>query len=203
MILTIRLFPILAFASISASAHAEDSAKLRNILSLVGFGIFLAAIPSTITHSMENSLARDGDDSMREAIGELVAMHFAPSGVKQDIVDGMANALSNAELDELSAYHSAGVGKRATELEVAAQQSGMEEVVEMEGRELLQRLIDSNDERLLYYERIVESTDALEVSMTLAMNMNYAVLSGMMGSPRLPYSLTDEEILEIVYRQSE
>ena len=122
---------------------------------------------------------------------------------QRNIVDGMANALSSAQLDELSAYYSEGVGKRATELEIAAQQPGVEERVEMEGREILQRLIDSDDARLLSYRRIVQSMDALETNMVLAMNMNYAVLSGMMGSRQLPYSLTDEEILEIVNRQSE
>ena len=130
MMHTIRLFLILALVSISASTQAEENAKLRNLLNLVGIDTFLAAIQSSIVHSMENSPAPIADESMRESIGELVAMHFAPSGMKQDLVDGMANALSNAELDELSAYYSAGVGKRATELEVAAQQSGIEEVVD-------------------------------------------------------------------------
>ncbi|MCZ6892551.1 MAG: hypothetical protein O7H40_00710 [Gammaproteobacteria bacterium] len=203
MIHTIRLVLILAFVSISASAHAEDNAKLRNLLSLVGFDPFLASIPSAIIHSMEKSLNSEADELKREAIGELVAMHFSPSGVKQDILDSMANTLSDAQLDELSAYYSAGVGKRATELEVATQQPGMEEVVEIEGLEILRWLIDSNDERLLAYERMVTATDALELNLTLAMNMNYAVLSGMMGSPQLPYALTDEEILEIVSRQGE
>lgn len=203
MIHTIRLFLILAFVSISAPAHAEDSAKLRNLLSLVGFDTSLASIPSGIIHSMENSPALDVDESMREAIGELVTMYFAPSGMKQSIVDNMANALSDAQLDELSAYYSEGLGKRATELEIAAQQPGMEELVETEGLEIFQRLTDSKDERLLSYQRIVQSTMGLEVGTALGMNVLYAMLSGMMGSPQLPYSLTDEEILEIVNRQSE
>ena len=203
MIHTIRSFLVVAFVSIFAPAHAEDSAKLRDFLTLVGFDTSLAAIPSGIIHSMENSPALDVDESMREAIGELVTAHFAPSGMKQSVVDYMANVLSDAQLDELSAYYSEGLGKRATELEIAAQQPGMEELVETEGREILQRLTDSSDERLLSYQRIVQSTMGLEIAAALSMNVTYAMLSGMMGSPQLPYSLTDEQILEIVNRQNE
>ncbi len=103
----------------------------------------------------------------------------------------------------MSAYYSEGLGKQATELEIAAQRPGMEERVRTEGRKILRRLIDPKDDRLLSYRRIVRSTNALDIATSLAMNLTYAVLSGMMGSPHLPYSLTDEEILEIVNLQSE
>lgn len=203
MIHAIRLFLILAFVSISAPAHTQDAAKLRDLLSLVGFDTSLASIPSGIIYSMKNSPTPDVDATMREVIGDLATMHFAPSGMKQSIVASMANALTDAQLDDLSAYYSEGLGKRATELEIAAQQPGVEEIVETEGFEILQRLIDSEDERLSSYQRLAESMNAFEIGTALAMNITYAVLSGMMGSPQLPYSLTDEEILEIVNGQSE
>lgn len=203
MIHTIRLFLVLAFVSISVPAHSEDSAKLSDFLTLVGFDTFLASIPSGINHALENSPTVDVDESMREAIGELATMHFDPSGMKQGIVEKMADALSDAQLDELSVYYSEGLGKRATELEVAAQQPGVEGLVQTEGLEILQRLTESKDERLFAYQRIVQSMNALEIGTTLAMNLTYAMISGMMGSPQLPYSLTDEQILEIVGQQSE
>jgi hypothetical protein len=95
------------------------------------------------------------------------------------------------------------LGKRATELEVAAQQPGVEGLVQTEGLEILQRLTESKDERLFAYQRMVQSTNALEIGTTLAMNITYAMISGMMGSAQLPYSLTDEQILELVTQQSE
>lgn len=203
MIHTIRLILVLAFVSISVPAHSEESAKLRDFLSLVGFDTLLASISSGINQAMENSPTIDVDESMREAIGELATTHFDPSAMKQSIVENMAGALSDAQLDELSVYYSEGLGKRATELEVAAQQPGLEELVRTEGLEILQRLTESEDERLFAYQRIVQSTNAVEIGTTLAMNVTYAMISGMMGSPQLPYSLTDEQILEIVNQQSE
>jgi hypothetical protein len=129
--------------------------------------------------------------------------HYAPSGMKQSIVASMADALTDAQLDELSAYYSEGLGKRVTELEIAAQQPGLEGLVDTEGLEILQRLIDTEDERLLSYQRLVQATGTVEVVTAMAMNIEYAFFSGMMGSAQLPYSLSDEEILEIVNGQSE
>lgn len=200
---TIRLFLVLAFVSISVPAHSKDSARLSDFLTLVGFDTFLASISSGINHAMESSPIVDVDESMRAAIGELTAIYFDPSRMKQSIVENMVDALSDAQLDELSVYYSEGLGKRATELEVASQQPGMEEIVQTEGLKILQKLTESKDERLLSYQRIVQSTNAVEIGTTLAMNISYAMISGMMGSPQLPYSLTDEQILEIVGRQSE
>jgi len=202
MVKLVRVLCLLLLIPASVPARADETGKLRNLLDLVGFSTYLEAIPSGLEQAFADPSGPMADEAVREAASDLARAHFSPEAMTEEVIASLDGALTGEQLDELTAFYSDGLGKRATELEVAAQQPGMDATVEAEGLALLQALAAEKDPRLDLYRRIVASTRTVENGTTLGMNMTYAMLSGMMGSPALPYQLTDEQILGIVNQQS-
>ena len=196
----VRLVLVLALAIFTPPAAANETGKLTQLIDLVGIGTSLDAIPSVMIQGLPTAPEIGRAD--RDAVGALIARHFSAPELLRDVTDGVSGSLTEAQIDELLAYYGTGVGKLATEMEIAAQQPGIAEQVMAAGTELLRQMTESGDRRLEMYRRIARSTQAVENGISLQMNMTYAVLSGMMNSPLLPYALSDEEILAIVNAQS-
>jgi hypothetical protein len=153
--------------------------------------------------SFFSSLLRLAGAKAQEAVRELAPQHFDPEEMFDNIVARAAGAPDAAEIATLTEFYRDGLGKRATELEKAAQQPGREAESEAEGLKILQGLIDAKDPRLNHYVQIVDALGAIDNAIALGLNVTYAIISVMVGSPTLPQALSDEQILAIVKSQED
>jgi len=82
----------------------------------------------------------------------------------------------------------------------------MDEIVSaMDGTldSILAELIEKKAPRLDAYTDMIDALGAIDNEVAAAMNLNYAIYAGMSQSGKLPYQLSEAEILELVVSQQD
>jgi hypothetical protein len=137
---------------------------------------------------------------LAEHWAEAAERHLRLSDLIGDLVDGVAASLPDTDAEGLAAYYSAGLGLRVTEMEKAAQ-AGMERPERVaEGREIMARMVDDDPARVDVLKALEARFDAVESGTAMALNMSFAMVSGMVASGRLPAKMSDAELLALIQR---
>lgn len=188
-------FALLALLPAPAAFAAEPS-RGAAMLELLGFD---TAIRSFVEEVKSTDPGIDTEDPEFDAArAEIADRIFQPDILFAAIAARVDDKFDDAEYDALEAYFSEGVGLRVTEAEEYAQspENQAERVAETPG--IIEDLLQNNPERLDQIERMIAAMDVVGSGTAMAMNLGYAMISGMAGTGKLPGGLTDDQILRML-----
>lgn len=189
---------VIAFIAAPANAGANAA---RNLLLAMGFDTYLDSTSASF-QAADNPLAAD-DAAMRRAWTDAAAQVFNADRMMADIAADLSTNLAEDDIAMLMGFYSAGLGARVTELEEIAQNPANSARSDTEGRAILAKLIADENPRLDAYQRMSDALGAIDSGAATAMNLSFALLNGIASSGKLPYQLTEDQILAIVMGQQD
>jgi hypothetical protein len=169
------------------------------MLRLLGFDVAVSGYADQISQSPSGveGQDRDFDTARQDMIEELFQADRLFNAVAAQ-VDG---AFTSAEYDALEAYFSGGVGLRVTEAEKHAQSQPEGDAKEGARLIAIEDLLENDPERLDQISQMIVSMDLVNSGTSMAMNLGYAMVSGMASTGQLPGDPSDERILGILNAQ--
>ncbi len=189
------------FLAVALPAHASNRDATETLLELFGFDAYVESIAEALRET--DGVVDQSDTGFAVAWDLAAAQVFPASAMMDEILDALDGSLSASEIDEATMFLTSDLGARVTELEVAAQAPGLSAIVEAEGAEILADLIAEQAPRLDEYTRMIEALGAVDSQVAAAMNLNFAIYSGMSQSGKLPYQLSEAEILGLLAAQQD
>lgn len=173
-----------------------DADRTRALLELIGADAWIESFAEALGRA-DPEAAADQSHSWTQAAGEI----FQPEAIFDDLVGRMDGQLTDAEVTEIMAFLNSDLGLRVTAMEVEAQNPDIADGVDMAGPVILKDLMADDPDRIAAYQRMMDAIGAVDAGVTGALNMNFAVLSGMSASGRMAYQLSDAEILTLLASQ--
>ena len=132
-----------AIVSFSAgAARADDPA--RQLYDAAGLQTWLQQVPAGLADAFQN--APHIDPELKPAIRALIERHFPLADLRQNALDGLTAAMSEDQMQAVTTFLDEPLGQRATEMEVAAQQPGLADMVMHEGTRIWRDLDDRGAE---------------------------------------------------------
>ena len=189
------LLLLLGAAEGGTGHHARAEALLR----AAGVDAYLEGFAEQIGGG-DNSLARSFGD-MSAAWVQAADEHFAPEPMFHEMVTVFGEGLSPTDMAALEAFFASDLGRTVTEMENAAQAPGREIAMKTEGSRILGDLIASDDPRLGQLTQLIDGRAAVDTGRAMAVSLNRAVLTGMVASGQLHYSMSDDQIDALVEGQ--
>jgi regulator of RNase E activity RraB len=188
-----RLIPVCLVLVSAPAAFAAEPSRGEAILRLLGFDTaissFVAEVKSTDT-GLESNYPEF--DAARDALAERI---FRPDALFTAVAARVDDKFDDAEYDALEAYFSQGVGLRVTQAEKYAQSPENDAERAAETPAIIEDLLANNPERLDQIEQMIEAMDVVGSGTAMAMNLAYAMISGMASTGKLPGGMTDDQIL--------
>ena len=192
----VRMMPVLlvllTLLSVPA-AFAVEQSRGEAMLRLLGFDTAISGFVEQVKSTDPGIGSDDPEfDDARDAIAERI---FQPDILFAAVAARVDDKFDDAEYDALEAYFSQGVGLRVTEAEKFAQSPENDAARAAETPAIIEDLLANNPERLDQIEQMIEAMDVVGSGTAMAMNLGYAMISGMAGTGKLPGGLTDDQIL--------
>ena len=181
-----------------SSASAQDQHKMRTMMMAIGADAWIESFAEGMARS-DNPASAEPDLGWKQAASEV----FKHEEIFDTLVDRMKGMLSDEELDEILEFLASDVGRAVTRMEIEAQNPDIADGVDMAGAQIVEDLTADEPARLDKYRDMLAAIDAIESGVTTALNMNFAVLSGMSASGRMSYSLSEGEILTLLAAQED
>ena len=184
-----------------AGRPAIASQQAQDFLELIGYDTYIEGFVDSLVQS-DGQLGGDGSD-LSIAWDLAASTVFVPSEMIGEVVVHLDETLKQGDLEAAVDFYQSDLGRLVTEMEVKAQAPGMAQEADARGAEILADLIEREDDRLEAYTGLIEALGALDSGVVTAMNLNFAIYDGMSRSGRLPYQLSEAEILNLVSSQQE
>lgn len=188
---------LILFASGSA-VSAQDSEKMRTMMMAIGADAWIESFAQGMARS-ENPAGGEVDLGWKQAAGEV----FQHKVIFDELTASMAGLLDDDELDGILSFLATDVGRRVTRMEIEAQNPDISAGVDLAGAQILADLKANDQDRLAAYREMLQAIDAVESGVTTALNMNFAVLSGMSASGRTSIQMSEGEILTMLAAQED
>ena len=182
-----------------SAAQAQNAERAEALLRIVGIDAFLDSFSAELTDADNPMAGSFGDGS--DAWVLAARQHFPSDEMFSDMIALFEGAFEDDELEQLFAFYESPLGLRVTGLEVASQVPEEADRVEAEGAEILAELIRDESPRLAIYEEMIDALSAIDTGLALAMNLNFAVMTGMSGAGDAPFSLGEGDILALIESQ--
>lgn len=189
---TVFWLALLALLPVQPAFAAEPS-RGAAMLRLLGFDIAISSFAEQVKNTDPGIESDDREfDAARDAIADRI---FQPEMLFQAMVAQVEGKFDDAEYDALEAYFSQGVGLLVTEAEKFAQspENAAERDAETPG--IIEDLLANNPERLDQIELMIEAMDVVGSGTAMAMNLGYAMISGMASAGKMPGGMSDDQIL--------
>lgn len=177
------------------------SQSTEHLLKLIGFDAFVEGLALSFQDS-DNALAQS-DEGFGVAWDLAARQVFPADDMLEEIVGQMDGALPAENIDEMIQFFESDLGRKVTELEVAAQTGEGAARLQSEGSAILTDMIENDPARLQQYAAMVDALGIVEAQVTTAMNINFAIMTGMSASGKLPYEMSEEEILGNIAAQQD
>lgn len=189
------------FFTLGFSASAANGNATETLLKLLGYDVFVESFSETL-RSTNNQIA--GSDTRLAVAWELAASETFPANQMMDeIVSAMDGTLDSDHVVEATEFLSSELGVLVTNMEIEAQRPDESDRVDAQGETILAELIEKKAPRLDAYTDMIDALGAIDNEVAAAMNLNYAIYAGMSQSGKLPYQLSEAEILELVVSQQD
>ena len=190
---------VLLLAS-AVQAGQSHLTRTEDLLRQIGVDAYLVGFAEQIGGA-DNPMAQSVLD-LSDAWTASARVSFAPDDMLHEIAEVMATRLAEDELAALEMFYDSALGRAVTDMEVAAQVPGLASQVKTEGADLLRDLIARDDPRLRQLTALIDALSAVETGVEMAVNLNQAVVSGMVASGRMPFALSGAQIETLVRSQA-
>ena len=199
----LQLGVVVAFCCLmsATTALAKSSLGARDLLQMLGFDTFVESFAEALRTT--DSQFAEADTGLALAWDLAADEVFPAPEVFDEIVTSMEGRLTEDQMAKARDFLLSDLGVLVTEMEVEAQKPGMSGEVNEQGTEILTNLIASDPARLQKFKDMIEALGAIETEVASAMNLNFAIYSGMSQSGKLPYELNEAEILDLVASQQD
>ncbi len=188
-----------ACVCLAQQSIAADTNRGADMLRLLGFDVAVGSYADQVKISPTGVEGQDsGFDAARNALADQI---FQADKLFADVADRVDGAFDAADYDALEAYFSQGVGLRVTEAEKYAQSQPNDEAKEGARLIAIEELLENDPERLDQISQMIISMDLVGSGTSMAMNLGYAMISGMASTGQLPGDPSDDRILGILNSQ--
>lgn len=181
--------------ALCASAIAQTAPTLREINSINGFDQAVQQYRPMVAKAIDN-IPGQKPEPLVDGWQHAVSATFDPTTMIPEIEALMSPKLSQSDLTTLFAFYDSDFGRKISALEVAAQARQARGERLEEGAAIYATLAEKDPERLALYTRLIDGLQAVDVGEATALNVTYAMVSGMMGAAKQP--ATDDQIAAIV-----
>lgn len=185
-------------AMLSGAVRADDAGKMRTMMMAIGADSWIESYAKGMQRS-DNPAGDPEDPSWTQAAREV----FVHEEIFDTLVTRMTGQLSDAEVNDILAFLASDVGRTVTKMEIEAQDPSIADGVDLAGAQIAADLKQKAPERIAAYQNMLDAIDAVESGVTTALNMNFAVLSGMAASGRMSYQMSEAEILALIAAQED
>jgi hypothetical protein len=185
------LVPLIA-GTVAAPAQTISEINKAN-----GFHEMLMGLGPSIVTGMKSV---PGPEKVKEALSAAAEGAFDADKMEIAIETRMDGQLQPADLSNLAAFFASPLGKRVTALEIRASDPQSAERKKTEGPRILAELQAGDPARLALYRKIIDDISAVDMAEAIALNMGYAMVSGMLAAAGQP--LSDEQIMALVHKQA-
>lgn len=204
MVMHIRSILMALVMAIAASfggvaALAASSTSTETLLKLLGYDAFVAGVAETISDA-DNDIA-GSDVGFGIAWNQAATQVFSPTEMLNEILLELEGDLEPSEIEAATAFLKSDLGVLVTQMEVEAQAPGRSGQVQEEGAAILAQLIADKAPRLDKYTEMIEAFSSIDSSVAGAMNISFAIYSGMTQSGKMPFEMSEAEILGAIASQ--
>ena len=192
---------VVLFSGIFSPAMAAGSDRGAELIRIIGMDVALNGFSESVKSSSGGFGANNR--ALEELQNDLADKHF-----DGDILMGAMAVLINdrftdSEYDDITAFLSQGAGLRITEAEKFAQDPANEDLRAAQIDEAVSDLITNRPERMDQIGRMIVAMDMVNSGTALAMNLSYAMMSGMASSGKMPGDFSEDRILGMLESQRE
>lgn len=183
---------------IAVGITAAVAQTLRDVNNANGFHEFLEGIEAGFADSYK-FVPEPKPQGFQDAWNLAAEGAFDADRLQLAIEERMANSLTGPQLSELSTFFASPLGRRVTEMEIAASRPEIAERKKIEGAKILAELPSKDPERLALYRQTMEDIGTLEVGEAIGLNVSYSVVAGIMAAAGK--SMSDKEMMALVRPQ--
>ncbi|MER9879916.1 MULTISPECIES: DUF2059 domain-containing protein [unclassified Mesorhizobium] len=181
-----------------AGTVAAPAQTIGEINRANGLHEMLMGIGPSIANGI-NSIPGPLSKNFQEAWSEAMEGSFDAAKMETAVESHMADKLTAADLSDLAAFYASALGKRVTALEIQSSGSEGKERKRTDGHRILAELPSKDPVRLELYRKIMDDISAVDTGEAMALNIGYAMFSGVVGAAGKP--LPDDQIMALVHRQ--
>ncbi|MER9230909.1 hypothetical protein NKI56_02175 [Mesorhizobium sp. M0622] len=183
----------LVAATVAAPAQTIGEINRAN-----GFHEMLMGIGPNIANGIK-SIPEPLPKNFHEAWSAAMEGSFDGARMETAVESQMADKLAAADLSDLATFYASALGKRVTALEIQSSGSEGKESKRTDGKRILAELPSKDPVRLELYRKIMDDISAVDTGEAMALNIGYAMFSGVLGAAGKP--LPDDQIMALVHRQ--
>jgi hypothetical protein len=197
------LVSALASLLLTSAVHAGPTPEAGRLFDALGLGELLGIMREEgIGYGRD--LERDlfpgrGNAEWEGMVGEI----YAPARMEGEIREGLAGALTAAQMKAASDFFSSEAGQRIIELELAARRALLDEAVEENATVTWQGLQEGGDPRWSQLEEFARVNDLVEMNVAGAMTANYAFYMGLIDGKAFDFPMTEDQVLGDVWSQED
>ncbi len=184
------------FVTSLTASQAQTSEKLRLTMMAIGADAWIESFAESMRRS-ENPAAGEPDLGWRQAAEEI----FIHEDIFADLMERMNGRMDESELDEILAFLATDIGRTVTKMEIDAQNPDIAAGVDMAGAQIVEDLKANDPDRLAAYRDMLKAVDGVDSGVATAMNMNFALLSGMAANGGGNVQMSEGEILSLLASQ--
>jgi hypothetical protein len=194
-----------AFASLllTSAAQAGPTAEAGRMFDALGLGELLGIMREEgigYGRDLERDLFPGRGNAEWEGI---VSEIYATTRMEGEIRDGLAGALTEAQMAAVADFFTSEAGRRIIELELAARRALLDEAVEESATETWRGLMEGGDPRWSQLEEFARVNDLVEMNVAGAMTANYAFYMGLVDGKAFDFPMTEDQVLGDVWSQEE
>ncbi len=193
----------LAASVIAVPAWAVDDAALDALMTSMG-------LPDMVELMQQEGLTY-GDDLEAELFPDrggpswdaVVAAIYDRDDMYGVVRKGMAERLSDQDIEVLSDFFGSDRGQRIVALEIGARREMMDDDIEAVAIEAYETMKDEGGDRFAQLKSFAEQNDLVESNVMGAMNANYAFYTGLIDGEAFGDDLSEEQVLTDVWSQED
>lgn len=187
---------LLALLPVAVNAKADDM-RLREMMIAIGADVWIESFASGLMDPPDADGSVPADPGWQIAAQE----NFRHEEIFDEMIAAMDGSFSAQELDGIMGFLTSDLGALVTAMEVEAQNPDIADGVDMAAPQIVEELARSAPDRLDAYRDMLDAIGAVDSGVTTALNLNFAILSGMSATGRGTAQLSEGDILTLLAGQ--
>ncbi len=193
----IFFFAFLAFTSFQVTADSNDSFA-NEVVKRSGLSTMISQFPALLKEGIRQGAEQSGGNNQKRVvqIGEIIDRAFIVQESLDAVQKDLGSQLSQAELEAVLEWLNSPLGKKVTQLEIAAMSLASYQEMQSQLLDLQKKYRGSDRERL--FQAFDKATNATDASLETAIAVQLTLASAMAASSNNPQMPTYEQLKQSV-----